>query len=96
MAEYTLKGGAVVDDAYFEKSAEAAAKGDYPGTPGEWIVRPQGRPKEFDEDLVSITFKVTRSQRDYIDKCAKDANETRSQYLRRKISEPEEKNRVIA
>lgn len=40
--EYTLKGGVSVDDAYFEKLSDAAAEGDYPGEPGEWLVRPQG------------------------------------------------------
>ena len=81
--EYTLKGGGVVDEAYFEELSDAAASGDYPGEPGEWIVRPQGRPKLYDEELVSVTFKIPRSQRDALDERAKGFNESRSEYLRR-------------
>lgn len=56
VAEYTLKGDAVVDDAYFEKLAEDAAKGEYPRIPSEWVVRPQSRSKELDGDLTSAVL----------------------------------------
>lgn len=80
---YTLKGGASVDESYFEKLSDAAALGDYPGEPGEWIVKPQGRPKLCDEELVSVTFKIPKSQRDALDRKARSLNESRSEYLRR-------------
>lgn len=81
--EYTLKGGFVADESYFEALSDAAARGDYPGTPGEWMVKPQGRPASCAEELVSVTFKVPRSQRDAIDRRASGLGETRSEYLRR-------------
>ncbi len=85
--EFTLKGGLKVDESYFEELSERAGRGDYPGTPGEWAVRPQGRPKAASEELVSVTFKVTRSQRDAMDRRARSLNETRSEYLRRLSAE---------
>ncbi len=48
--------------------AEEAERGEYPGTPGAWVVRPQGRPALADEGLVTIAFKVPRSQRDAFDR----------------------------
>ncbi len=81
--EYVLKDGTSVDEAYFEKLSDAASSGDYPGEPGEWIIKPQGRPRLCDEELVSVTFKIPKSQRDALDKKAKSFNESRSEYLRR-------------
>ena len=81
--EYKLKGGLAVDEAYFDKLADEAEAGNYPGEPGEWIVRPQGRPQLCAEELVTVTFKVPRSQRDAIDRRARSLNESRSEYLRR-------------
>ena len=84
--EFTLKDGTVVDESYFEQLSKKAAEGDYPGTPGEWIVRPQGRPQLCDEELVAVAFKVPRSQRDAIDKHAASLNESRSEYLREAVA----------
>lgn len=39
--EYKMKGGVVLTDADFERMSNDAAAGNYPGTPGEWVVRPQ-------------------------------------------------------
>lgn len=85
--EFRLKGGVAVDESYFEKLSELAAAGDYPGEPGEWAVRQQGRPRACGEELVSVTFKVPKSQRDAMDRRAKSLNETRSEYLRRLSAE---------
>lgn len=82
MVEYKMRGGAVLTDADFERMAEAAERGEYPGTPGEWIVRPQGRPRIADEELVVVTCKVTRSQRDAMDRKAEELGETRSEWMR--------------
>lgn len=53
MAEYKIKGGHILTDEDFERMAEEAERGEYPGTPGEWVVRPQGRPPLADEELVT-------------------------------------------
>lgn len=82
MAEYIMKGGAVLTSADFERMAEEAERGVYPGTPGEWAVRPQGRPRTADEDLVVVTCKVTRSQRDAMDAAARRRGESRSDWMR--------------
>lgn len=82
MAEYKIKGGHTLTDEDFERMAEEAGRGEYPGTPGTWVVRPQGRPPLADEELVTIAFKVPRSQRDALDRKAASLKETRSQFLR--------------
>lgn len=82
MAEYRIKGGHILIDEDFERMAEEAERGEYPGTPGVWVVRPQGRPHLSDEELVTIAFKVPRSQRDALDRKAASRKETRSQFMR--------------
>jgi hypothetical protein len=82
MAEYRIKGGYTLTDEDFERMAEEAECGEYPGTPGAWIVRPQGRPALSDEELVTIAFKVPRSQRDALDRKAESLKESRSQFMR--------------
>lgn len=52
--EYKLKGGITLSDDDFERMSDQVVKGDYPGTPGEWVVRPQGGPALSDEELVNI------------------------------------------
>ena len=84
--KYKLKGGATLGDADFERMADEAQAGRYPGKPGEWVVRPQGRPPISDEELVSITFKMPRSQREAIDAKAASQGETRSQFMRRTLT----------
>ena len=80
--EYRMKGGIVLTDEDFERMSEQAARGEYPGTPGEWVVRPQGRPRLSEEDLVTITFKVPRSVRAEIDSLADARGESRSEFMR--------------
>lgn len=82
MAEYRIKGGCTLTDEDFERMAEEAGCGEYPGTPGAWVVRPQGRPALAGEELVTIAFKVPRSQRDALDRKAASRKETRSQFMR--------------
>ena len=86
MKKYKLSDGKEYSESYFEKLSEDAAAGKYPGTPGNWVVRPQGRPKYCDEELVTIAFKVPVTQRDKIDKIAKSENKTRSQFIRNLIN----------
>lgn len=82
MAEHRIKGGYTPTDEDFERMAKEAERGEYPGMPGAWVVRPQGRPPLADEELVTIAFKVPRSQRDALDRKAASRNETRSQFIR--------------
>ena len=74
-ARYRIKGGHVLTDEDLGRMAESAERGEYPGTPGAWIVRPQGRPA-----LSGV--KVPRSQREAIDRKAESRNKTRSQFIR--------------
>ena len=82
MAEHRIRGGYTLTDEDFERMSDEAARGEYPGTPGTWVVRPQGRPALADEELVTIAFKVPRSQRDALDRKAASRKETRSQFMR--------------
>lgn len=41
MAEYRTKDGTTLSDEDIENLAEACERGEYPGEPGEWIVRPE-------------------------------------------------------
>lgn len=64
-----------------------ATAGVMPGEPSGEVVRGPGRPQLYNEDLVSVTFRVPRSQRDAIDRRAHSLNESRSEYLRRMTAE---------
>ncbi len=86
MKKIKLADGKTYDESYFEELSNKAAKGNYPGTPGEWVIRPQGRPKYCDEELVTIAFKVPASQREKIDALAKEENKSRSQFIRSILS----------
>ena len=86
MNKYKLADGKTYDESYFEELSEEATKGNYPGEPGDWIIRPQGRPKYCDEELVTIAFKVPATQRDKIDSLAKSENKTRSQFIRQIVN----------
>ena len=87
MAEYVLKGGATLTDAQIEELARKAEQGDYPGSPGAWVIRPQGRPTQFAEDLVTVTLRVPASMRDALDQKAHAEGKTRSQFLRQAIAQ---------
>lgn len=87
MAEYVLKGGATLTDNQIEELARKAEQGDYPGSPGAWVIRPQGRPTQFAEDLVTVTLRVPASMRDALDQKARAEGKTRSQFLRQAIAQ---------
>ena len=65
---------------------DEAERGECPGTPGEWVVRPQGRPALDGGELVSVTFKMTKAQRDALDRRAESRGETRSQLMREALT----------
>lgn len=87
MKEYVLKGGATLTDDQIEELARKAEQGDYPGSPGAWVIRPQGRPTQFAEDLVTVTLRVPASMRDALDQKARAEGKTRSQFLRQAIAQ---------
>lgn len=87
MAEYILKGGTTLTDDQIEELARKAEQGDYPGSPGAWVIRPQGRPTQFAEDLVTVTLRVPASMRDALDQKARAEGKTRSQFLRQAIAQ---------
>ena len=81
--KYVSKSGHVFTDEDFERMATEAEQGDYPGEPGAWLIRPQGRPQLFpNEDLVTIAVKVPRNWRELMDARAEAGHMTRSQYVR--------------
>ena len=82
--EYRTKSGDVITDEMLDRLAEACEQGKYPGTPGEIIVAPVGRPPLCaGEDLVTIAFKVPRSSRDMLDERARQERKTRSGLMRK-------------
>ena len=87
MAEYVLKGGTTLTDDQIEELARKAEQGDYPGSPGAWVIRPQGRPVQYAEDLVTVTLRVPASMRDALDQKARAEGKTRSQFLRQAIAQ---------
>ena len=82
MAEYRIKGGGTLTDEDVERLGEACERGDYPGEPGEWAVRPQGRPSLSDEPLVNVNVKFQQSMVAAID--AKGKN--RSDFIRKAVA----------
>ncbi|MGN0070264.1 MAG: ribbon-helix-helix domain-containing protein [Atopobiaceae bacterium] len=82
MAEYKIKGGYTISDEEIERLGEACERGDYPGEPGEWIVRPQGRPALSDEPLVNVNVKFPKSMVDAIDSKSKN----RSDFIRKAVA----------
>ena len=80
--EYRTKSGHVLTEDMIEELAEAAERGDYPGTAGKVLIAPPGRPRISSEDLVTIAFKVPRSYRDRLDGKAAANHQTRSQFMR--------------
>ena len=81
--DFITKDGQVLTDEMIREMGDACDRGEYPGTPGEWIVRPPGRPQLHPtEELVTIAFKVPKSHRALLDIKAKEAHSTRSQFMR--------------
>lgn len=66
-----------------EEWDEMASRGELPGEATGEVVRGPGRPQMFGEELVTVTFKMPRSQLAAVDEKAERLNETRSEYLRK-------------
>lgn len=82
MAEYLVKGGETITDKELEKLGSAAEHGEYPGSPGRWLVRPQGRPAISEEPLVTVSVKLPETMVKEIDKRSKN----RSAYIRQAVA----------
>ncbi|MCL2526334.1 MAG: hypothetical protein FWE46_04710 [Coriobacteriia bacterium] len=83
MEEYKIKGGYTLSEAEIEALGDACDRGEVPGEPGEWVVRPVGRPALHpSEELAIIAFKLPVSLRAEIEKRARDCDCTLSQYMR--------------
>jgi len=82
------KSGHVLSDEMLDELGEACERGEYPGTLGEALIAPVGRPPLYaDEELVTIAVKVSRSSRDLLDKRAEAEHKTRSQLMRMILDE---------
>ncbi|MCL2529004.1 MAG: CopG family transcriptional regulator [Coriobacteriia bacterium] len=81
--DITTKNGQVLTEEMINELGEACERGEYPGTPGDFIIAPKGRPPLYpDEELVTVAFKVPRSRIELLDKRAAEKRETRSQFMR--------------
>jgi hypothetical protein len=81
--KYVSKSGRIYTDEDFERMAKEAERGEYPGEPGAWLIRPQGRPQLYPNDgLTTIAVKVPCNWKEQIDARAKTEHMTRSQYIR--------------
>ena len=85
MSTYKVKGGQVLTEKDIDRLGLEAEKGELPGAPGEWVIRPQGRPRLCDEKLVTITLRVPTSFKEAIDKKAQSEGETRSEFMRKTL-----------
>ena len=80
------KCGQILTDEEINQLGEAADRGDFVGTPGEWIVRPPGRPNLGEKrDLVSVTFKAPRAWVESLEGRAKDRKVSKSQLIRTQL-----------
>lgn len=61
---------------------EMACEGNLPGIPAGEITRGPGRPKITDEDLVMMSFRITKSQKNELEKKSREKGITVSTYIR--------------
>lgn len=85
MNTYKVKGGQILNEEDIERLGQQAEEGNFLGAPGEWVIRPQGRPRLCNEDLVTITLRVPVTVKEAIDKKANSAGETRSEFMRKTL-----------
>lgn len=71
-----------VDAEQIDEWEAMASAGTLPGDPTGEIVRGPGRPQMFGEEMVTVTFKIPKSQLAAMDERARSLNEGRSDYLR--------------
>ncbi|MFT8874115.1 ribbon-helix-helix protein, CopG family [Bifidobacterium aquikefiri] len=73
-----------VTDQQLDSMAEEYENGTWKGHVG--LVKP-GRPRVFDEELETVSFRIPKSRVEEIDRSAKARGESRSQFLRRTIDQ---------
>lgn len=73
-----------VTDRQLDGMAEEYENGTWKGHVG--TIRP-GRPRVFDEELETISFRIPKSRVQEIDRSARERGESRSQFLRRTIDQ---------
>ncbi|ROT86225.1 ribbon-helix-helix protein, CopG family [Bifidobacterium mongoliense] len=73
-----------VTDRQLDSMAEEYEQGTWKGRVG--AIRP-GRPRVFDEELETISFRIPKSRVKEIDRNARERGESRSQFLRRTIDQ---------
>jgi len=87
----------VVDDDLLERWADEYERGEFTGTPGDLIVRPQfGRPRLFDEPMVPKTIRLRRDQRAQLMELAKRDDKNPSALMREAWDEYTERRTRIA
>ena len=73
-----------VTDRQLDSMAEEYEQGTWKGHVG--VIR-SGRPRVFDEELETISFRIPKSRVKEIDRNARERGESRSQFLRRTIDQ---------
>lgn len=70
--DFKGENGEVITDEMLEKWGQDAERGIYHGTPGKLITRKQfGRPKIYDEPMVSVSVRLPASEVKKVRKAAK-------------------------
>ncbi len=83
-----MKGAAELENMFgvsadqIEEWDAMASSGVMPGAPAGEVVRGPGRPQMFGEEMVTVTFKMPKSQLAAMDVQARSLNKGRSDYLR--------------
>ena len=81
--EYTTDTGAILTDADLETMAAEYESGEWSGV---GPVEP-GRPKLYDEDMETVSFRLPRSRIAAVEAVAKARGESKSEFFRKAIDE---------
>ncbi|MCB7038515.1 ribbon-helix-helix protein, CopG family [Eggerthella sinensis] len=82
--EYATKNGTVLTDKALDDMAQEYEKGTWQGTLGSVTM---GRPKLYDEELETISFRLPKSRIAAIDEAAKRRGESKSAFLRAAVEQ---------
>lgn len=85
--EYILEDGTVLTNEMVDEMADKIEREGLPGKTVKILIAPVGRPMVSDEELAMIGVKVPLSWKAKLDAKAAMENLTRSQYLRKVISD---------
>ena len=73
--------GTVMTDAVLDALAEEYEKGTWHGHDAIHV----GRPRLYDEELATVSFRIPKSRVDAIERIAKEHGESKSEFFRRAI-----------